>query len=348
MTRWRTEHITDPKGLIDLSGWWNVQPAAHEIPFLHTAFLQSWISGLMPIDQQPHIQVLFKDGSPAAAAPMVKAKRRLRSMVDQFAPFDLVSTDEPETTEYLPVWLNGSSVAHFYKVRENSALVKQAPLQPRWMVTKTRVTPYVDLSRGIEAIRASTSKEHRRAIQRRTRRLYEIGELQFIDHPESQDISSVLESGLALEAKGWKGARGSAVLRRPEFERWYRILTDIAHQNGWLRLSTLNLDGQMIAFAYDIVYGNRRFGMLSAYDESPEMKPLSCGTILVDRILEQSTADGLLAYEFGHGSREWKRNWTDTEHTVYDISIYGRGFTGRTRFGLRTVRSGIVRTPAGP
>lgn len=94
----------------------------------------------------------------------------------------------------------------------------------------------------------------------------------------------------------------------------------------------------MIAFAYDIVYGGRRYGMLSAYDESPEISRLSVGNILVDRMLEQSAADKLRTYEFGHGSRGWKRNWTDTERSVYDISVYGAGLVGRSLFKRRSRR----------
>lgn len=338
MTRWHTEVTEDPAALTDLSDWWNVQPAAREIPFLNTAILQCWMSELMEQDQHPDIQILYKNGAPVAAAPMLRSRGRKRSMADQFDPFDLIVTEDSETTEHIPAWLNTWTVAHFYKVRQSSALVQQISSQSRWVVTKSRPSPYVDLTQGIDFARAGTSKEHRRAIRRRTRRLEEIGQLTFVDHPPVRDVAAVLDRGLELEAKGWKGERGGAVLCRPELERLYRAMAVVSDQNGWLRLSTLNLDERMVAFAYDIVYGARRYGMLSAYDETPEMSRLSVGSILVDRMLEQSAKDGLRSYEFGHGSSGWKGNWTDAEHIVYDISIYGSGLLGRASFGLRSMR----------
>ncbi len=347
MTRWQTRTTKDPTVLAELSGWWDVQPAAREIPFLNTVLLRCWIDALIPHDQHPDFQILYKDGALAAAAPMLKSRGRMFSMANHVNPFDLISAEDDEIAEYVPRWLNTWNVAHFYKVREASVLVKQAPAQPRWMVTKARTSPYVDLAQGIDVARTRTSKEHRRAIQRRTRRLKEIGELTFTDHPQEGDLASVLDRGLALEASGWKGQKGGAVLSRPDFERWYRALAEAAAEKGWLRLSTLNLDERMVTFAYDIVYGGRRYGMLSAYDESPEMSRLSVGTILVDRMLEQSSADGLASYEFGHGSIGWKRNWTDTEHTVFDISTYGSGLVGRTMFRARSLRSSTPRPDSG-
>jgi CelD/BcsL family acetyltransferase involved in cellulose biosynthesis len=159
-------------------------------------------------------------------------------------------------------------------------------------------------------------------------------------------MAAVLDAGLRLEAAGWKGDEGGAVLSRPSYERWYRSIAEIAHQNGWLRLSTLHLDERMIAFTYDLVYGGRRYGMLSAYDASPDVSRLSAGTILLDRMLQRSVEEGLTTYEFGHGSTAWKRNWTSTEHTIYDISVYGAGLAGRSAFRIRRLRSRETHTPS--
>lgn len=342
MEKWTTRVFRERAILAELSPWWDAQPSAMEIPYLNTSLLRCWIKGFIDPDTEPLIRVLFKDGEPVAAMPMYEKKGALRSLSDHVDPFDLVVSAEPEVTEYIPRWLQGTDVSHFYKVSAGSIIVSEARNQRRTLIERVRQSPYIDLSRGIEAARAATSHNHRRSIRRRWRRLKDVGEVTYVDHPDQREIAIVLDQALALEASGWKGIEGRAILMRPGHERWYRSLTEVAQEHGWLRLSALYLNGEMIAFAYDLVYAARRFSMLTSYDESPDLYRLSVGNLLLDAILERSASDGLTSYELGHGSRESKRHWTDRARLVYDVTSYGSTPRGRVKFFARSLRQ---RTP---
>ncbi len=339
MTRWRTDVLANSSDLEQLSHWWNGQPAPREIPYLHTDLLLSWVSAFVGPREQLQIRVLFKDDEPVAAMPMFQARNDLRSLSHHSDPFDVVVSTDSETLEYLPRWIHQSGTARFFKLRQQSPLVTGLNAESRWWLEGFRRSLYVDLSQGIEAAREETIRNHRRGLRRRWRRLEEMGEVRLVDHPEADQVSVVLQRCLELEASGWKGEKGRAILQRPDHERWQRGLVEAAQHHGWLRLSTLSLNDQLIAFALDLVYGANRYGLLTSYDESPDMARLSVGNLLLDKILELSASDGLDAYQMGHGSQEAKLHWTDQSHTIYDMSVYGGGPVASIQHLRRSLRT---------
>jgi CelD/BcsL family acetyltransferase involved in cellulose biosynthesis len=174
--------------------------------------------------------------------------------------------------------------------------------------------------------------------------LEEMGSVTFVDHPNSADVDAVLREGLRLEADGWKGRQGVAVLSDPKVERWYRAVAEIAQGKGWLRLSSLYLDERLVAFSLDLVYGNRRYGKISAYDESPDVA-FSTGSLLLEAILERSAETGLATYELGYGNHDWKYDWTSHEHRVHDVLILGSGLIGMALSTMRNVQQWGRRRP---
>jgi CelD/BcsL family acetyltransferase involved in cellulose biosynthesis len=330
MTRWTTEVRHDRGVFSELSEWWDRQPIARGLPFLHSKILGCWEDGFEEAGSRLHVLVLQRDGELVAALPLYQARGRLRSLDQEHATwFDVVAGEDPEVDEEIPRWLDSLSLAHLYRMREESPIVAALDSHPRWVVQKILDGPYVDLSAGMEAIRSRLSKEFMRTLRRRRRRLEEMGEIEFVDHPPGPEVGSVLEEGLRLEASGWKGRRGVATFDVPSYERWFRSVAEVAEDEGWLRLSALRLDGRLLAFRYDLVYAGRRFGLITCFDESPDVASMSPGSLLVESVLERSAADGITAYEFGNGRHSWKFDWTSNQRRVYDLLVFGSGPKGR-------------------
>src|SRR5437764_1413513 len=57
-----------------------------------------------------------------------------------------------------------------------------------------------------------------------------------------QDLASELVRGFAVEASGWKGRAGTAIVSSPETERFYRAVAERFVASDRLRLSWLDLD----------------------------------------------------------------------------------------------------------
>ena len=100
------------------------------------------------------------------------------------------------------------------------------PTRPQWMKRLARYRRKMDREMGLE--------------------------LSVADLPA--DAGSAFEECLRLEAAGWKGDSGTAILSSPATEGFYRAVFEMLLDSGELRLSLLRLDGALAAF--DIGFGS--------------------------------------------------------------------------------------------
>lgn len=313
----------------ELSEWWDAQRAPRQHPFLTSKMLGCWEDGFDEPSSKLNVVLLYRDSDLVAGLPLYRAGGRLRSLARAHAePFDVVAVDDEEVTSYLPRWLGTLPMVNLYRVREGSPIMALMPGQPRWEVQATFNSTYVDLSNGMEAVRANMSTKYQRELRRRRRRLQEMGDLVLVEHSKPDGAQELLEAGLKLEARGWKGRNGIAVLRSPSLERWYRSVTEVALDQGWLRLCLLYLDDRLVAFLYNLEVDGHRLGMATAFDESADVSPLSPGSLLHESVLEASGAK-LTSYRFGVGDDSWKYEWATGRDRVFDLVLFGSGAFGR-------------------
>jgi hypothetical protein len=345
MTRWSTETRSDRDVFSELREWWDRQSAARDNPFLSSAVLGCWEDGFDEPGSRLNVSLLYRSGELAAAIPLYRARGRLRSLSRAHSePFDVIAIADEEVVEHLPAWLDSLTMTYLYRVAADSPIMTALPTRERWMIQTTFNSPFVDLGSGMDQVRVGMSKDFQRTLRRRRRRLEEMGPLTMVEHASQADRSRILDTGLRLEAAGWKGERGHAVLNDPTHERWYRSMTQIADDKGWLRLCGLYLDDRLLAFRYDLEVGDTRWGMLSAFDESPDVSSLSPGTLLLEIVLERAAVSGVRTYEFGAGNDSWKYEWNPSVRQVYDLLLFGSGLPGRA-LHLAKTRSirGLIR-----
>lgn len=104
-----------------------------------------------------------------------------------------------------------------------------------------------DAAAGLDGLGRSRA----RTAKRQLRRLAEdLG-----GEPEVVDVSAdpaCFEQALELEASGWKGDGGSAMLARPGHADWARTVAASLRQAGRLRLLALRGGGRMAAFSWEV------------------------------------------------------------------------------------------------
>ena len=87
------------------------------------------------------------------------------------------------------------------------------------------------------------STKHIKEIRRLRRRLSELGELVYASVSKPADIRMAVESFLTLEASGWKGGRGTALLCDPSTAAFVRTMTRRLSAEGKCHVDSLELDG---------------------------------------------------------------------------------------------------------
>jgi CelD/BcsL family acetyltransferase involved in cellulose biosynthesis len=111
------------------------------------------------------------------------------------------------------------------------------------------------------------SGRRRKGLRRQGRRLAELGHVAFETCTEPRELAAAVEAFLELEAKGWKGSRGTALASSTANSELARLLF-----TGWTpavrsRADMLRLDGRPIAVSLALLCGGRAFLLKTAYDE---------------------------------------------------------------------------------
>jgi CelD/BcsL family acetyltransferase involved in cellulose biosynthesis len=141
-------------------------------------------------------------------------------------------------------------------------------------------------------------------MERRGRKLAREHDVEVSAVTEPQRPDRELDEGAALEATGWKGQAGTAMLSSPQTAAFYREVTSSFHADGELRFSTLRVDGQLAAFDVALLHGLRYYLLKTTYDES--LRRLAPGLALRRAVIERCFELELDAHEFLGGSESWK------------------------------------------
>ena len=131
-------------------------------------------------------------------------------------------------------------------------------LAPR---SRAVLTAAARLARGFEA---SLPRKRLKEWRRQMRRLRERGDVEFRVAADG----AAVEKFLALEAKGWKGARRTALGADADLAAFARSMLSSLARDGKLAVHLLELDGEALAIGLMLRSGDRAFYWKTAYEES--------------------------------------------------------------------------------
>jgi CelD/BcsL family acetyltransferase involved in cellulose biosynthesis len=346
-TAYRTEALEGRAAFDALGPEWNrlVARGPVDVPFVRHEWISAWLDAFAP-DAPLHVIVARgRAGEAVGMAPLLE--ERHRGLVRLVAP----ANDHSCRVE----WALGPDVAgavgaiweHLRdRLRWDVLLLRdlqrdgptaghlealaRADRHPsgRW---ESMRSPWVPL--GGEPVEARISAKLRQNLRRRLRRLGETGAVSVRRVDGSDGLSETFEAFLALEAAGWKGARGTAIARDPRLVRFYRAIVTGAAARGELALRALELDGRAVAVHLGLVHAGSYHLPKTAYDES--LAAVSPGQLLQREVLAECEARGLAAFEFLGPDMEWKRDW-EPRHRPHDwLYVYRPGLVGRAMHTLK-------------
>jgi CelD/BcsL family acetyltransferase involved in cellulose biosynthesis len=192
-----------------------------------------------------------------------------------------------------------------------------------------RESPYTRVEGDFEAYqREVLSKNRRTSLRRRRRRLEERGRVEMDMHDGRENLDALLTEGLRLELTGWKGEQGTAVLSRPDTERFYRSVARWAADAGILRLYLLRLDGRPLAFTYQLEQHGITHSLKLVIDE--EFREQGPGVLLAFQTLESAFSRGdLHLYDWGGENEPYKQEFATGFDRQYRLQLYTPGVAGR-------------------
>jgi CelD/BcsL family acetyltransferase involved in cellulose biosynthesis len=212
----------------------------------------------------------------------------------------------------------------------------------RTLARHWQTSPLIETTGSLAEYMESTRPQWMKRLARYRRKMdRDLGlELSVAELPA--DAGSAFEECLRLEAAGWKGGSGTAILSSPATTDFYRAVFEMLRRSGELRLSLLRLDGRLAAFDIGFLFGDRLYSLKTGFDET--QSKVVPGLVLRLSIVEHCFEHGLAANELLGGDLPWKRNFATASREHRTLRCYPTTVTGRAaRFGDAYARPALGR-----
>ena len=156
------------------------------------------------------------------------------------------------------------------------------------------------------------SSSTRKKLRQHRRRLAAKGELKSVVVSEPTAVRTVIDDFLKLEASGWKGREGNAILNYPARAQFARAMIGALADQGQAAIHMLTLDGRPVSMQIVLRAGTCAFTWKTAYDET--LQDVSPGMLLLEDYTVALLADP---------------NVSDVDSCSFDDSGYMAAWTER-------------------
>jgi hypothetical protein len=126
---------------------------------------------------------------------------------------------------------------------------------------------YPESSTGIAAFDEMVSTKRRRELDRQLRRLCDMGAVSFMSARTQTEIEMAFGMFTALEGSGWKGRRGTALVRRQSVHDFARQAVLQLAQKGHAAIDVMRLGERPIAALIRFDHGRMSIPWKVAFDE---------------------------------------------------------------------------------
>ncbi len=330
-----------PAAVVEVHG--GIEPIAQEwdelaeqtnaAPFLRPAWVSAWQTAF----GRGELLVfgLREAGRLTAVLPMTRTSGRLRSPTNWHTPqFGAVATGAAAAEE-LATGIFGRpersvDIAFLERGTESAAAERAARAAGRFVHVRTLANcPYIETTAGEDAYLASLSKSRRKGLRRRERRLHDAGvvEYRLAMCPAGAEIDAALDEAFRVEASGWKGRGGTAIASSPATARFYSEISRWAAERGWLRLSSVRLDGRAIAFDLSLEHDGAYYSLKAGYDA--DAAAYGPGFLLLHELVRWAHDADVTTIELLGGDEEYKRDWATGNRELVVVQGFSRSPAGR-------------------
>ncbi len=333
------------EGFLSLRETWDEVLRIHGThePFLCHEWFRIWLKHFLG-DAELFITILYRDSIPVLIAPLIR-KNELYKRILNVKKIELIGnahspiknfifgdTDPLARKKLLNYFFTSMATVlndwdileldYIPEENDNYVLIGQAIAENRMAhrdVTSFNDWLLEDINYSGSEYFNNRTKNCRKEIRRRTRRLEDEGLIEIDITNEHYNYEQYMQTYLDVRTCSWKHPEnGSSFL---EDYRKY------AKNRTWLRFSALLLDGKPLSCHMRIVCNNVAYLMESVYDIN--YKEFSPTTILRSRLMNYLIdEEKVTTVDTIRGDEEYKKEWTPTKRERKCITLFNKTIKG--------------------
>ena len=323
----RVDWIEDERGLVELAPAWEALAEQAGLPFARHGWFLAWWQAFGR-GSRLSTCALWDGDELVGVLPLRRVRRRLETLTNEHTPVFVPLARDADALGQLAhraVEAVGGEllVSRLPADHEGVRVFAEAAAGRGIVWIEPRASsPIVELGGTVEELRARIGAKERRELERRRRRLAEDHDVRMRLLEASADIDGELDAGFRVEASGWKGKRGTAIVSDPAVELFYRLVARSFHAAGRFAPSALVVDGDLAAFNFCLIDHRRAWSMKIGYDE--RYGRFAPGLMLRYAQLEHAYELGLEGYEMLGDADRFKMRFANRTRDLVDVRLFRR------------------------
>jgi CelD/BcsL family acetyltransferase involved in cellulose biosynthesis len=317
------------------------------MPFMRPGWMEAWWRAFGRSELA--LLTVRADGELRAVLPAARSRLGLAALANEHTPWLAPLADGPEAATHLAVAASGLAPAHIrlpHLVDDDPATgAFLSVLRGRgWRVLeRTERSLVIPTTASWQGYVSGLSRSRASGIRRSLRRLGEVGPVRLESSPRRMDpreLDGLLGAGLALEASGWKGTRGTAMLARPEVARFYREIAQWASADGSLGVTELFAGDRRVTWSLGLESNGRHYALKLGVD--PEFATFGPGILHLYLLAQRCFEGDTEWFELLGWDEPWKRSLASEHRVRRDAVFYAPGLRGGANWaGATAARAGI-------
>jgi CelD/BcsL family acetyltransferase involved in cellulose biosynthesis len=195
---------------------------------------------------------------------------------------------------------------------------------------------------------AKRSSATRRRDRTKRKKLSEFGEITFVRPANESEILNSLDTLMAQKARSFARMGVGNLFARPGYTEFYRALATDPATRHVLHVSRLDVGAIAAAVNLGLIYRERYYHLLASYSDC-DLSRFGPGAAHLHDLLHYAIDRGCRIFDFTIGDERYKRDWCDTELTLYDYitSVTWRGaLMAMPKLAAQRIKRWIKQTPA--
>lgn len=141
------------------------------------------------------------------------------------------------------------------------------------------------------------------------------------------ETGEAFQAVLSISRRSWKEPQGLAISSRSSTTEFFRRLTAVGGEKGWLFLWLLEMDGVPVAMEYDLTHAGTVYALRADIDEA--CKEHSPGAYLEYQLVKHLFEEGYSEYNTGPGLNPYKLRWADRISENVTLHVCNGTWRGR-------------------
>ncbi|MCC2097624.1 MAG: GNAT family N-acetyltransferase [Hyphomicrobiales bacterium] len=183
------------------------------------------------------------------------------------------------------------------------------------------------------------SKDYRKKLRAKQRKLGEMGELKFLTADTEAEAHRILDAFYDQKLQRFEDKNIASEFDTPESREFFirSCVARVSGRGAAVELHALECGGRIVATFGGGEHQGRFSGMFNSFDQSPAFARHSPGDILLSHLVDRKCEAGLHVFDLGIGESRYKQIWCDAHEDMFD-TVMGLTAAGHAMAQFFTAR----------